>query len=81
MKLRLDIGVNQIIGLIKQLPFDIKLLLKNEIDKEIKSKSKIVNKNEITDLLLYGPVMSDEEYKNYRSFRKDFNKWTKKIFV
>jgi len=71
MELRLDIGINQIIGLIKQLPSDQKLIIKEEIDKEIKTKKSISQHDDLTELLLSGPVMSEEEEQNFKNFNKE----------
>jgi hypothetical protein len=80
MELRLNIGLNQIVGLIRELPYNDQLLIKNQLDKELAAKSKSSNQS-LKELLLEGPVMTSEGYQNYRYLRKQFNKWTKKLSV
>lgn len=81
MELRLNIGFNEIIGLIRQLPPDQKLQLKHEIDSEIKTTKTIEEKNDLTEILLSGPIMSQEEKENFKNLEKEFEKWTKNVFA
>lgn len=79
MELAVDIGLTQIIVLIRQLSFENKVFLKNEIEKEL---SEIQPQDaDLTKLLLEGPVMSDNEYEAYKSNHKVFSKWTEKLFA
>jgi hypothetical protein len=80
MELRLNIGLNQIVGLIRELPYDDKLVIKNQLDKDLVHKSK-KSKFSLRQLLLFGPVMTADGYNNYKDLRKQFNKWTKKLSV
>ena len=77
MEVRLNIGLNQIVGLIKELPYNDKLVIRNQLEKEFNSKTS--DKNTLKQLLLAGPTMTEEGYKNYKDNRKQFNKWTKKL--
>ena len=79
MEIRLDIGINQLIGLIKQLPTDQKLKIKKEVDKELKENITAEQNSELTDILLSGPVMTKDEEKNFKKFNKEFAKWTKNL--
>ena len=81
MELRLDIGINQLIGLIKQLPTDQKLRLKKEMDRELTKNITIETSNDLTEILLSGPVMTKEEEHNFKRFNKEFDKWTKNLSV
>jgi hypothetical protein len=78
MELTLNIGYDQLLLLVKQLPANQIAKLKSELDDEyVLSKSK----TEITEFqkfLLSGPVMSKEQYGNYVENRKHFNKWRTK---
>ena len=79
MEIRIDIGINQLIGLIKQLPADQKLKIKKEVDKELSGNLLIEKDNELTELLLSGPVMTKDEEQNFKKFNKEFDKWTKSL--
>ena len=81
MELRLNIGINELIGLIRQLPPEQKLLIKKEVETEIKSMDKPKNTNDLTELLLSGPTMTKEEEKNFKNLDKEFDKWTKSLFA
>jgi hypothetical protein len=78
MELKLNIGINQIVGLIRELPYNDKLILKTQLDKDLSIKSKVSNLT-LKQLLLAGPVMSKEGYTDYKALKKQFNKWTKKL--
>ncbi len=78
MELKLNIGLNQIVGLIRELPYNDQLMIKNQLEKELVSKIKKSNQS-LRDLLLAGPVMTREGYQNYKDMRKHFSKWTKKL--
>ncbi len=80
MELKLDIRINQLIGLIRQLPSEQKLRIKKELEKEIKKKS-IPEHEDLKELLLAGPVMTEEEEENFNNFDNAFNKWTKSLFA
>jgi len=73
----LQLNMNQLFDVIKTLPVNEKIFLVNHIEKEIK-----VNRKEtsLVQKLLSGPTMSDEQYESYLQIKKDFNKWSKKLF-
>ncbi len=78
MKLTLDIGYEQLLFLIKQMPANQIAKLKNDIDDSfviLKSKKEI---SDFQKFLLQGPVMNDEQYENYLENRKNFNQWRAK---
>jgi hypothetical protein len=79
MELSVDIGINQIMGLIRQLPVEKKLILKKEIDQELSELQP--SDDELTKLLLEGPVMSNSENENFKANRIVFSKWTEKLFA
>ncbi len=81
MELRLDIGINQLIGLIKQLPPEQKLKIKKEVEKQILSTDKTLVNNDLTDLLLSGPVMTKDEEINFKKINKAFDEWTKNLYA
>jgi hypothetical protein len=79
MELRLNIGINELIGLIRQLPHEQKLLIKKEVESGIKTLDNHRNSNDLTEFLLSGPTMTKEEDENFKKLDKDFNKWTKNL--
>lgn len=78
MEIPLNIGLNQIVGLIRDLPYDDKLIIKGQLERDLKQNRKQTNST-LQQLLLSGPVMTIDGYKNYKSLGKQFNKWTKKL--
>lgn len=75
MELKLTIGYEQLLVLIKQLPANQIAKLKTDLDeKYILSKSK-TEISEFQDFLLNGPVMSKEQYNQYLENRKNFTQW------
>ncbi|MBI4946100.1 MAG: hypothetical protein HY840_06840 [Bacteroidetes bacterium] len=81
MELRINVEVNQIIGLIRQMPSEHKLKIKKELDKEVKQKTLSKNDSSLTELLLSGPVMTNEEKENFKNIQKYFDLWTKTAFA
>ena len=80
MELRINIEVNQIIGLIKQMPSEHKLKIKEELAKETRGKTVSNNNFNLTELLLSGPIMNNEEKENFKNIQKYFDLWTKNAF-
>ncbi len=75
MELKLQIGYQELIRLIRQLPASQIAQLKAELtDHLIEEKAKI-EKSQLRHLLLNGPIMTDEEYENYQQNRKWMNQW------
>jgi len=81
MELRLNLEVNQIISLIRQLPSDQILKIKTELEKEAKVQSATLYDQNLTELLLKGPTMTSEEKENFKSIQKAFDLWTKSSFA
>ena len=80
MELRINLGYEQILHLVRQLPFQKKQQLTQEIEKELRleEEKKQAGNNELSEFqefLLKGPVMSDEQFKNFQELRKSFNRW------
>ena len=73
----LQLNMNQLLDVIKTLPVNEKTFLVNHIEKEIKENQK---KASLVQKLLSGPTMSDEQYESYLQIKKDFKKWSKKLF-
>lgn len=81
MEIKVDLKLNQLIGLIRQLPNDQKVIIKREVERQLEENASHGNDNELTKLLLTGPVMNKDEELNFKKFNKEFNKWTKSLFA
>lgn len=78
MELKIDIGYEQLLKLVKQLPAAKIVQLKSELSESlIENKSKSDN-TEFQNFLLQGPVMTDNQYKQFLENRKWFNQWRTK---
>ena len=69
MELQRNLGYEQILNLVRQLPLHEKQRLTHEIEQElVLEETCSQEKNQITDfqeLLLHGPVMSDEQFEQF----------------
>ena len=72
----LNLNINQILDVIKSLPVDEKTFLKTFIEKDIETPQIHFS---LTQKLLNGPVMSDEQYEAYIQLRNEFDVWEKKL--
>ena len=78
MELKIDIGYEQLLRLVKQLPAAKIVQLKSELSESlIENKSKSDN-TEFQNFLLQGPVMTDNQYEQFLENRKWFNQWRTK---
>ncbi|NUQ22537.1 MAG: hypothetical protein HUU34_01180 [Saprospiraceae bacterium] len=75
MELRLNIGYQELIELIKQLP--VSQIKKLKADLALMGTEKDPEKeiSEFQQFLLHGPVMEDDQYQDYLANRKYFNTW------
>ena len=78
MELKVDIGFDQLLKAINQLPAAKIVQLKAEL-----SAKRIGNKNQAPSsdfqkFLLNGPVMDDHQYDIYKETRNRLNKWRAK---
>jgi hypothetical protein len=76
MELKLEIGLNQIVSLIRELPYNDKLILKNQLEKELVVKYKVSDLS-LRQLLLAGPVMTEDGYKNYKDNKVNYHSNTR----
>ena len=72
MTLNINIYLSQIIQLIQQLPEDQKLQIKKEIDKSPIKSEPLDESDEITRLILNGPVMTEYEEERFSRLSNDF---------
>lgn len=77
MELKEDISYNELLQVIKNLPDDRISQLKADLQ-FLPSKSQPAATNSFQELLLKGPVMSDEQYKTFQENRNHFAKWRAK---
>ncbi|MEO6850847.1 MAG: hypothetical protein ABI203_03770 [Mucilaginibacter sp.] len=78
MELKVDVGFEQLLQAIKQLPADKIDRIKTELSiKKFNMKSSI-HTFDFQQLLLSGPVMDDDQYKVFKENRKRLNKWRTK---
>lgn len=78
MDIKLHIGINELLELIKKLPIDEKQRIKEEVEKDLELQ---LSHKSMTELLLSGPVMTEEEEANFKFFNEEMDKWTQKLFV
>lgn len=70
MELQVNLGINQVINLIRQLPPDQRLLIKEELDQEVIANDESIENKDLTKLLLGGPIMSKEEEIRFAGFNE-----------
>ena len=73
--MKVEIGFNELLHAIQQLPESQRAILQDELKKKEQPKIDITD---FQKFLLNGPVMSDEEYKNFKETRKRLNQWRTK---
>jgi hypothetical protein len=74
MELKVEIGFDELLSAIKQLPENQLAVLKKELDKQ----NVPANNKDFMEFLLKGPIMSDEHYREFKETRKSINKWRSK---
>jgi hypothetical protein len=74
MELRMEIGLDQLIHAIKQLPARQLAKLKTEINNVVSEK---IDKETFKAFLLQAPVFTDEQINLIEEARKSMNKWGK----
>ncbi len=81
MELKVEIGFDQLLDAVKQLPNEQLAKFKAELEKKPVKKNKPEEKQPLTEFqefLLSFPVMSDEQYKEYKQIHKEINQWRTK---
>lgn len=74
MEIKLNIGYEQLIAIIHQLPIDEVIRLKAEIEKISRERTAETG-DDLQSLIADGPVMSDEKYNEFEENRKIFRQW------
>jgi hypothetical protein len=75
MKVQVDIGFDQLVEIVKNLPAEQLKQLKAEIEKEVKEDKPKVD---LETLLLNGPVATKKQLKVIENNRKAINQWRTK---
>ncbi|MCR9098845.1 MAG: hypothetical protein NXI25_02765 [bacterium] len=78
MELKLNIGYQELVELIKQLPANQIKRLKTELALIEKDHPTEDGGSDFQEFLSKGPVMKEEQYQVFLSNRKYFNAWRKK---
>lgn len=73
MQIQVDIGFNDLVEIVKNLPKDKLLQLKKELEEK-----PLTERDKFRDLLLNGPTLSDEQIKTMKETREAINKWRTK---
>ncbi len=74
MEMRVHIPFQDLLSVVQQLPPNQKAKIRKVLAEEIVS----VKKSNLSDLLLKGPVFTDEQIKVIEENRKSINKWRTK---
>jgi hypothetical protein len=77
MQIQLDIQFDQLLQIIRKLPLKQKNLLKKELDNE----STVKTHSNLEQLLLSGPIATDEEIDRIENNRNALNQWRKSSLV
>lgn len=75
MQVQVDIGFDQLLGIVRKLPAKQLRQLKAQIEKKVDQGQ---SKSELLALLLSGPVATKRQIKNITDNRKAINQWRKK---
>ena len=74
MQIQLDIGFDQLLKIIRTLPYGQLKQLKEEIEKE----AQILKPIDLETLLLNGPVATQKQLENISNNRRAINQWRTK---
>ncbi len=78
MELHVNIEFNELLNMIRQLPaVQIEQIKADANEKAINTKP-VDEKSEFQEFLLWGPVMSDDQYHDYLENRQQLIKWRSK---
>jgi len=72
MEVKVHIPFNELIAIVRQLSPTQKAKLQKELTQQVKPVAK---KSRLTELLLNGPVFTDEQIKTIEETRKSINQW------
>ena len=75
MEVKVQIPFNELVAIVRQLSSTQKAELQKELSSVIEPVTK---KSRLTELLLNGPVFTDEQIENIEETRKSINQWRTK---
>ncbi len=75
MELKLKIGYQDVLNLVRQLSVSELLQLKTELNSVLTEKKSKQEQLDFQELLLNGPVMNEEQHQRFLKHRKVFNQW------
>ena len=78
MQVTVNIPYEQLVGLIRHLPANQIARLKSDLENTVALPDLKAEKTDFQELLLQGPVMTDEQYAQFKESRKQMNRWRKK---
>ena len=74
MEVRVQITFNELVSIVRQLS----PIQKEKLQKELTQKAQpSVKKSRLTELLLNGPIFTNEQIKTIKETRKSVNQWRK----
>ena len=80
MELKLNIGYQELIELIKQLPANQIRKLKADLASIVTDNDMEKDRSDFQEFLLEGPVMEDDQYQDFLFNRKYFNTWRSIVY-
>jgi hypothetical protein len=78
MELKVDIGFEQLLKVINQLPVAKIIQLKAELSGKSINNENSSYTGDFQKFLLTGPIMDNHQYENYKEARARLNKWRTK---
>ena len=75
MQVQVDIGFDELVGIVKRLPREQFLKLKSELEKQ---ETKHTDSQTLESFLLEAPTFSDKQIEEIAQARKAINKWRTK---
>ena len=75
MEVKVHIPFDELVAIVRQLSPTQKAKLQKELAQEVKPDTK---KSRLTELLLNGPVFTDEQIQTIEETRKSINQWRTK---
>jgi hypothetical protein len=78
MELKVDIGFEQLLKVINQLPAAKIIQLKAELSQKSINKENPTYEGDFQKFLLTGPIMDNSQYEHYKETRSRLNKWRTK---
>jgi hypothetical protein len=72
MEVKVNIPFEELVAIVRQLPPEQKDLLKKELVQEAQATAQ---RSRLTEMLLRGPVFTEEQIKAIEETRKEINQW------